>query len=398
MGHYYSISSRLKVKADAPKELFAILDVLYEPIEGKRLKNDGLGYEELVIGFGNNACYMPFAPWTKEKTDYGWLYSHTGSSKHDWIDEIVALFRKYQEWFIFDKYDIAFRAVYESATRETAIYFNGTTFLAGTGYAFERVYNEIGIRQNVAHLHPYHADDDRGNFDEHGYETLPWNYKEVLKLNAPKGKKPMGTYVGIATRLKIKKTADAGSLEFLQAVYGDREDDFGQDRQGQIQPLLNALLGRSGISYFPGWIWSYAKDCGDYFLLESRASTKENNIPHNFMMLLQDQRDDFILEKGDIILRQASEEHSIEKIVYFDGEKLVVGDGYAHGYGDLSPIASPSHPRNTIEDHCADPEEEAAKEAAAIPWNYEQIQKLNEESYAEYLEELRLNSFGGGGR
>lgn len=110
MGHYYSISSRLKVKADAPKELFAILDVLYEPIEGKRLKNDGLGYEELVIGFGNNACYMPFAPWTKEKTDYDWLYSHTGSSKHDWIDEIVALFRKYQEWFIFDKYDIAFLA------------------------------------------------------------------------------------------------------------------------------------------------------------------------------------------------------------------------------------------------------------------------------------------------
>jgi hypothetical protein len=397
---YHSIATRIKVKAEAPAELIALLDNLFS---WTTENNDSLNpdWHDLKIGLGNSACYLPSTAPKKEAIEGGWMYSHIGSSRSDRADEMIKFLRAHQEWIIADKFDIVWRAVYEDAWGETAIYFTGKTFVEGYGFVFDDPMNAVGCAVEVDHLHPDHCEtpgSDYEEFDTHGYETLPWNYKEILKLNVQKGKKPMGTYVGIATRLKIKKTADAGSLEFLQAVYGDREDDFGQDRQGQIQPLLNALLGQSGLAYFPNWIWSYAKDCGDHFLLESRASTKENNIPHNFMMLLQDQRDDFILEKGDIILRQASEEHPTETIVYFDGEKLVEGTGYVHGYGDLPALAHPSHPRNFVTNYLADPEEEAVNEAAAIPWNYEQIQKLNEESYAEYLEELCHNSFGGGGR
>lgn len=406
MGHYHSCASRIKVKADAPAELIAKLDQIYglsdytDEEQQQQLKN--------LLGFVVfNAVYMPEQHGKKEQTDYGWLYTHIGSSTYDYQAEFAEFLNEKAQWFAFDKGDIARRAVYESHAAEELVIFNGKKFVVVTGYVFQEADTPGGF-VNPPHLHPYESDldvkDKDGNYQfmTHGYETLPWTFQEVIDLKIKEGiyekEKGMGTYTGIATRLKIKPTMDPQILEFFKLVYKDADPMQGEGPASEsIQRLISTIRGRSGIAYFPDWCWSYVLDQEDgSFLMESRSSMKWDNQLTMLQIFFQELALKHLqIEPGDIIARGLVEDGSIEYVLYFDGEKLVAGQGYIYAFAGEDPLRCVNHPRHELrrwDDHIA-----LAKAAAEeIPWNINQINELNEVNRKASEQRIAENSFGYG--
>jgi hypothetical protein len=131
----------------------------------------------------------------------------------------------------------------------------------------------------------------------------------------------MGMYTGVATRIKIKKTAPAHVIEFFDHLYGQgpevktapARNQAQKDLKEAVSTIQNMLNNIS--SYFEAWCWSVKEDKGDYWLYESRASTK--TVSHDlFIMMLMGVTDSLVLEPGDILMRAIYEESAQENLVY----------------------------------------------------------------------------------
>jgi hypothetical protein len=147
MGHYFGIASRLKVKKDAPSELFDFLDYLYSwaNFKGYKLRTGDPKrvavedmFENIARVLTGQPGYMPTWNWRvkEEKTDH-WLYESRSAANRFNKEDFVVFLRSIQQYLILQEGDILMRYIYEEEVTETIIFFNGTTFEAGNGYTYK---------------------------------------------------------------------------------------------------------------------------------------------------------------------------------------------------------------------------------------------------------------------
>lgn len=193
----------------------------------------------------------------------------------------------------------------------------------------------------------------------------------------------MANYTGVATRLRVKKTADKRLLEFLDYLYqtgSEREEQ--PPPQNPEQAKLNKdinTLGRmlvGGSAYFSTWEWRVKEDKGDYWLYESRASCSRCSASV-FVSLVNGIFDQLVLEEGDILLRSVYEESSVELIVYFSQGEIKEDEGF-HFTADHGCITDCRHPyrhkRSTHEEPWNN--EVRHDDDCDLSWKFEELKAL----------------------
>ncbi|BAW19099.1 hypothetical protein [Ralstonia phage RP31] len=195
----------------------------------------------------------------------------------------------------------------------------------------------------------------------------------------------MADYTGIATQLRVKKTAPQHLLDFLDYLYWIKEElTDPPPPRNQAQEDLNKAVSTihsmlvSCSSYFDTWRWRVKEDKGDFWLYESRASTSRPS-EKLFIMLLNGIRENLVLEEGDILLRSIFEDGSREAVIYFSNDAFHEGEGFVfdtdHGY-----VTDSRHPYH----HAVSAEEEKSWDAMkrqpdvdfGLPWKYEELRAL----------------------
>lgn len=129
----------------------------------------------------------------------------------------------------------------------------------------------------------------------------------------------MGMYTGIATRLKVKKTAPADVLGFLDFLYGlcDSAPLSTPDKKAPanlrdgVKEVVKMLQHSS--SYFETWDWRVKEDKGDHWLYESRASCVLPNV-QALSAVLGYYAEHLLQSDGEIVLRSIYEESNTEYV------------------------------------------------------------------------------------
>lgn len=218
----------------------------------------------------------------------------------------------------------------------------------------------------------------------------------------------MGNYTGVATRLKVKKTAPSELLQFLDETYyivpesENRSMIFLGDQSKEIERLVSVVTSMvlCSSSYFDAWNWRVKEDRGNYWLYESRASSKRAYLDV-FEMLLNGIREHLVLEEGDILLRTIYEEATVESIIFFTNDTFKQRDGFRyrseHGYigGDSR------HPYNFEHGEEIERKMESGElshnqryeEEYTPPWNIVALDKAIEEE-KKALSKRSHNSYG----
>lgn len=161
----------------------------------------------------------------------------------------------------------------------------------------------------------------------------------------------MSHVFGIATKIKVKKTAPSSLFELLDYAYalGQFESSESQsqqlttiqthsDKMRETLDMLNSILITSYCDgYMGSWCWRVKEDAGDYWLYESRASNRSPGTKE-FLSLLMGCKEHLVLEDGDILFRSVYEESSVEDILYYskdafhekEGQQYETDHGYVH--------------------------------------------------------------------
>lgn len=194
----------------------------------------------------------------------------------------------------------------------------------------------------------------------------------------------MGHYTGVATRLRVKKTAPKHVMDFLDFIYQIPGATAEQPPpKNPEQKKLNEAVGTvsgmltHGSAYFDTWQWRVKEDCGDFWLYESRASSKDV-IEQLFVMLLSGISENLMLEEGDILLRSIYEEGSTEVIVYFLNNTIQEGRGFVYKT-DHNFVCDSRHPCKHERDKSEvpwDSEVRHSDDDFDLPWKFEELQAL----------------------
>lgn len=156
----------------------------------------------------------------------------------------------------------------------------------------------------------------------------------------------MGHYYGIATKLKVKKTAPAELITFLDQLYtriGESESRAIASPSKTIEDMVDMLRrirGRS--SSHDGWCWRVKEDCGNYWLYESRGDSKISP-DDEFKSLVEGIVEWLVIDIGDIVYITIYEDAVTEKLLYWDGNSLVARDGWKYE-NDHGWITDCDHP------------------------------------------------------
>lgn len=195
----------------------------------------------------------------------------------------------------------------------------------------------------------------------------------------------MGYYTGAATRLRVKKSAPAHLIDFLDYLYDlpgattkpppPRNQE--QENLNEAVSTINVML-TGGSEYHATWHWRVKEDKGDFWLYESRSSSKCAD-EELFTMLLNGISENLVLEEGDILLRTIGEDASQETIVYFTNNafKEVKGFEYATDHGYVTDCRHPKYEKRTEEEEAnwrydirhVDDEDE-------LPWKFDELMAL----------------------
>lgn len=163
----------------------------------------------------------------------------------------------------------------------------------------------------------------------------------------------MGMYTGISFRLKVRKNAPLPVLEFMDKFFIEGETlqavkDLQKESGIQFQSKAIALQGdqfhydeiedmsmmvHGHSSSFKSWYWHVKEDNGDYWLYETRASTKR---PHSDLAtsLIQALLPCLVIEEGDVVMRSIYEESECERVLALVNGKIVEEKGYQYGDWD----------------------------------------------------------------
>lgn len=195
----------------------------------------------------------------------------------------------------------------------------------------------------------------------------------------------MGYYFAVASRVRVKKTAPKQLTDFLDYLYGlpgastepppPRNQE--QKNLNEAVTTVNCMLTGSS-SYHDAWFWRVKEDKGDFWLYESRASSKfcDEEV---FAMLLSGISENLVLEEGDILLRTIGEDASQETIVYFTNNefKEVKGFTYKTDYDYVTDGRHPKYEKRSAEEkanwrydvrHVEDEDE--------LPWKFDELTTL----------------------
>lgn len=209
MGHYTGVATRLRVKKEAPSQLFEFLDYIYDTSEGE------LPTTLVTIHTGNNTqldiktaadtlCSMLlcgsayFEAWQwRVKEDCGdhWLYESRASCKHPDIDLFFSLVTGSQAFLFLEEGDIIYRDIYEDGSVENIICFKDNKFHQREGYKYNLQEGWVGSDG----YHPYNFKlpeelTQHLNFSDQSRKlirfeedfTPPWNITELDALLAKK--------------------------------------------------------------------------------------------------------------------------------------------------------------------------------------------------------------------
>lgn len=139
MGHRYGIATRIRIKIDAPKEVIAFFDYLYD-IEQKEnvshplVIDGGTEIRPRIESLRDNLTswalgYMDTWYWrVKEVSQDYILYESRSGNKSDASPDFVSLLFGIQHHLFLEEGDILYRCIYEEAAREDIVCFEDGTF------------------------------------------------------------------------------------------------------------------------------------------------------------------------------------------------------------------------------------------------------------------------------
>lgn len=156
----------------------------------------------------------------------------------------------------------------------------------------------------------------------------------------------MGHYTGIATRLKVKKTAPAELITFLDQFYTKTEESESRaiaSPNKTIEDMVDMLsrIGSQSSSH-EGWCWRVKEDCGDYWLYESRGDSK-HSPDDEFKSLVEGIVEWLVIDIGDIVYITIYEDDVTEEVWYWNGTSLVKRDGWKYKH-DNGYVTDCDHP------------------------------------------------------
>ncbi len=200
----------------------------------------------------------------------------------------------------------------------------------------------------------------------------------------------MGHYTGIATRLRVKKTAEKRLFDFLDFLYqvGSNQTEQPEPKNQEQASLSEAInmvrrMLVNGSAYFECWEWRVKEDKGDFWLYESRASSTDWDLD-TFISLLSGIRENLVLEDGDILLRSVYEESSVERVICFVNDEFKEERGFEfttdHGY-----INDSRHPYRHERHSSEEPWDSTIRhdDDCNLPWKFEELKALVAEEKKE---------------
>lgn len=197
---------------------------------------------------------------------------------------------------------------------------------------------------------------------------------------------------GIATRLKVSKTAPASLIDFLDYIYGIGKyvDDEVKYEGGVLtivgfdifkmmaDRLCGVVLGNSG--YMQTWRWRVKEDAGDHWVYESRAGHGYKGM-FEFTSLVSSIQPYLLLNEGDIVYRAVYEESPVETVLYFTESMFKEKDGYQYSHYE-GWLTDDRHPYNEklYKEHispdsgrCTYQRNVRQTYGSFLPWNVSQI-------------------------
>lgn len=201
MGSYNGIASQLRVKKDAPKELFDMLDYIYQ-LPGSENYQLNTGHPETsvveksfnevsnMLTSGSPGGYMETWCWRcKEEKEDHWLYESYSSHKHVFKDAMLGFLHGIAPFLILKEGDIVFRYIYEESSVEKVYYFSRDTFHpdAGYQYASDQGYvtdDEHPYREKLGkdEEEMFSSDPDTRTRRLVGHTELYWTMPEIEKV------------------------------------------------------------------------------------------------------------------------------------------------------------------------------------------------------------------------
>jgi hypothetical protein len=206
MGSYNGNAIRLKVKKDAPAELLAFLDYIFQLQRNADTDEDDVIPDQLkhiqefadevqdVLSSGPYDGYMPTYCWrVKEDKGDHWLYESRSHSKHHGTPEVKSFIEGLLPAMIINDGDIVYRTVYEETATETVLYYKDGQLYKRDGFQYGTDHGYINDER-----HPYnarHDSDVKAKFESgeltrrHRLEEddhLPWTHAELEKYLADK--------------------------------------------------------------------------------------------------------------------------------------------------------------------------------------------------------------------
>jgi hypothetical protein len=114
----------------------------------------------------------------------------------------------------------------------------------------------------------------------------------------------MSAYEGVATRLKIRKSAPARTIAMLDQLYGiTNPPEFKDSLLGLHNSSTLRTMLTSGAESFETWGWRVKENKGNHWVYESRAACHFGSLDL-FAMLLRSIQPWLIVKDGDILARK----------------------------------------------------------------------------------------------
>lgn len=188
----------------------------------------------------------------------------------------------------------------------------------------------------------------------------------------------MGTYIGYACRLHVKKDAPKEVIALLNYLFDPHteevpEEAFKVDKDLRYE-LCTLLHGES--LYFPSWDWVHVEEASEYIVYETRSSSKGGDAMKmlHFLKLIQGS---LVVKEGDILFRELVEDGPNEHVIAVIDGHLTTSPGFKFK-GSWEYITDSRHPqRITRMSEGTDPRVHD-KLNFSVPWTIQGCRKLNE--------------------
>lgn len=158
----------------------------------------------------------------------------------------------------------------------------------------------------------------------------------------------MGHYFGNAVRITLKKEAPE-HLHQLVRKFEEKRNFIAALQELGLPELTLDIVDTESLSSvfmingFPYDAFEYSKleELPEGLLCEVRGSSKRHCVDEVLVMLLTF-GEHLLLQEGDVVFRTIYEDSDSETILYFDGKRLVSGNGCKYHEGDYND----KHPAN----------------------------------------------------